>query len=152
MPIVTLQVESPLLLLRAGQIVEEADALELGRLLDASFIEPEQSALMVFDLLDVRRFEAGARHALGAHRRRHREAIDRFELGVVVLMRSGLVRGAVSAVQWVSGAFKNHRVVTNRAAAQQSVDELCELQRIALGHAAREALTAFLGDTDRAVG
>lgn len=114
-----IEVVPPLVLLEARGALGAPDAEALTRAIDAR-IDAGQHFLVVGDLLHAGAVDAAARRHLGEHRRRTFDRAAPYDLGLVLALRSPVVRGALTAISWISGAFGELTVVDDRARASEA--------------------------------
>ncbi len=99
--------------------------------------------LILIDGQAVKRFAPEARHHFGAHRRQHEAAVERAELGVIVVSTSTLLRGALAAISWLSGAFRQLHVLATSQEAIERTQSVLREQSVEVTLEMEAALSAF---------
>lgn len=142
---ISLQTSGSLLLARGEGRIEASDAARVTGAIDAR-IAQRGRFLVVVDALGIQAVEAAARRHVGDHRNRQKHVAADLDLGMVVALRSPVVRGALTAIGWLSGAFGDLRTVERRAELGPLVRALCREKNAPLDAADEAVLAAFVAD------
>lgn len=110
-----------------------------------AFLARQERFLVVADLLRADGISAGGRQVVTQHRSRLRGKAETFDLGLVLAVRSPIVRGALTAIAWVSGELEGLRVVESRPELARVGRELLVHHGIAVGVEHRRAFEALAG-------
>lgn len=143
MPLV-LTTSGSLVLARGSGTIEASDAALVTDAIDAC-VARRQKFLVVADTLGIDAVAPAARRHVGEHRNRHKLLAADLDLGIVVALRSPIVRGALTAIGWISGAFANLRTVEHRAELASIVRAVYGEKHVPLRQDDEAALTAFVG-------
>lgn len=103
-----------LILVEASGTLDTAALEQLTGAIDAR-VARGQRFLVVGDALAVDGIDAAARRFVGEHRKRLVQRATALDLGLVLALRSPVVRGAVTAISWLGGEYANLRTVEHRA-------------------------------------
>jgi hypothetical protein len=102
-----------LVLARGSGVLETSDVSMLTDAIDAR-VAMGAPFLVVGDALSVESVSPAARRFLGDHRNAKQSQVGALDLGLVLALRSPVVRGAMTAISWFSGAFADLRTVDRR--------------------------------------
>ena len=134
-----------LVLARGEGTLDTADVAQLTGAIDARLSE-QRPFLVVGDALAVQGLTAPARRFLGEHRKAKMRSVAHLDLGLVVAVRSPIVRGAMTAVSWLSGAFADLRMVEHRSELGAIAREMHRARSISLSATDGAALDSFVND------
>ena len=134
-----------LVLARGEGMLDTPDVAQLTGAIDARLSE-RRPFLVVGDALAVQGLTAPARRHLGEHRKAKMRSVSHLDLGLVVAVRSPIVRGAMTAISWLSGAFADLRMVELRSELAVTAREMHRSRSIPLSAADEAALEAFVND------
>ncbi len=129
-------------LARADGVLKRRDVEVLTTAIDAQ-IEARTRFLVLANALAVTGVEPAARQFVGEHRKRHVGAVEPYDLGLVLAVRSPIVRGAITAISWFSGAFANLRMVESPGELVRVGRRVLSEAGVAVSPSIEEALEAF---------
>lgn len=118
---------------------------DLERLTDAidEQIAARHRFIVMADALAVTGIDAAARQFVGEHRKRHTGVVEQYDLGLVLALRSPIVRGALTAISWFSGSFENLKTVERPSEVARVGRQVLSEAGITLSPATQEAIEAF---------
>lgn len=140
-PLVRAWNAGPLVMARGRGALGASDVVALTDRIDEQLARRSRF-LVVVDATAVTGVDAGARKHFGEHRSRHANAAASLDLGLVLAVRSPVVRGALTAIAWVGGSFANLRAV-------QSATESVRVARAVLVEAGIELPAAVQSELER---
>lgn len=120
---VSVRTLAPVVLVEATGTIDRPEMLLLTGAIDG-FIERRERFLVVGDLLEVSGITAAARQLVGQHRERLRGKAEPFDMGLLLALRSPVIRGALTAISWVSGELDGLHTVENRRELSRLAREL----------------------------
>ena len=142
MPLIVTRSES-LVFARGDGMLETVDVAQLTNAIDERVAE-EKAFLVVADALGVQGISAPARRFVGEHRNAKLRAAGHLDLGLVLALRSPVVRGAMTAISWFSGSFADLRTVETRLELGALTREIHREKGLALSKNEETALDAFV--------
>jgi len=134
-----------LVLAHGEGMLDTADVAKLTGAIDARLAE-QRPFLVVGDALAVQGLTAPARRFLGEHRQAKMRSALHLDLGLVVAVRSPIVRGAMTAISWLSGAFADLRTAERRTELGAIAREMHRSRSLSLSATDEAALDAFVND------
>ncbi len=126
---VTIRTLAPVVLAEATGPVDRAEMQQLTDAIDA-FIARRERFLVVVDVLDASGISAAARQAAGQHRARHRGKAEPLDMGLLLAVRSPVIRGALTAISWLSGELDGLRVVDSRRELSRVARDVLAKERV----------------------
>ena len=94
---VTIRTLAPVVLAEATGTVDRPEMQQLTDAIDG-FITRRERFLVVVDVLAAAGITAAARKAVGQHRKRLRGVAEPFDMGLLLAIRSPVIRGALTAL------------------------------------------------------
>ncbi|MBN8614252.1 MAG: hypothetical protein J0L92_26875 [Deltaproteobacteria bacterium] len=110
---VTIRTLAPVILAEATGAVDRPEMQQLTEAIDR-FVTRRERFLVVVDVLEVSGITAAARQLAGQHRKGHRGKAEPLDMGLLLAVRSPVIRGALTAISWVSGELDGLRTVESR--------------------------------------
>lgn len=145
---VEVRAHEQVILARAEGALRRSDLEHLTRAIDAQIATRERFIVMA-DALAVTGIDAAARQFVGEHRKRHAGRVEKYDLGLVLALRSPIVRGAITAISWFSGSFANLRMVESTGELVRVARQVISEADLALSPETQQAIEAFARHGER---
>ena len=138
-------VDNLLLVRGEGKDLDLDEAKRFMAALDV-FFEERRGFVAIVDARGLSKVPADVRHAIGEHRKSRRADAPDIELGVILITDSIVVRGALTALSWVSGEFNSQHAVSDRVAARAAALEAFAASGLTVPETTRAALERFVAE------
>jgi hypothetical protein len=139
---ITVESHECVVLARAEGELRRSDLERLTNAIDER-IAARDRFIVLADALAVTGIEAAARQHVGEHRKRHTGVVEKYDLGLVIALRSPIVRGAITAISWFSGSFDNLKSVESPSEVVRVGRQVLSDAEVTLSPATQEAIEAF---------